>query len=332
MPVLAAVLTAAALLIPVPVASAQTSVTAAPSAEAWYRTLSLPAPPPDPCLLPTGCPPALPLPVPSGYAAGTLHAGVAGGAEESRTYLALDLSGVPVDAELTGGTLTLPVATDPQAGTVSPETAALRACLATGAVQDGVDGAVVGAPATDCATASDAVYRPAADGAPAAFTVDLAPFLEAWSTGTPSLALVPAQGQPQTATWHVAFSRRDRVAEGAAPISATLELTAAQDEATDDGGADVGDVTVDPGLSTDGSDVGFGEGASFAAPPLAAATAPLTAPVSPAVAAPTASVPVAAMLGGPFAYPAVFLLPLLVAGAVGWAGRAFTRDLAPVRG
>lgn len=54
--------------------------------------------------------------------------------------------------------------------------------------------------------------------------------------------------------------------------------------------------------------------------------------MSPEVAARTASIPVAAVLGGPYAYPAVFLLPLLVAAAVGWAGRALTRELVPGRG
>jgi hypothetical protein len=49
------------------------------------------------------------------------------------------------------------------------------------------------------------------------------------------------------------------------------------------------------------------------------------------VAAPTAQVPVAALLGGPFAYPAVFLLPLVMGAAVGWAGRALTRELVPVQ-
>ena len=37
--------------------------------------------------------------------------------------------------------------------------------------------------------------------------------------------------------------------------------------------------------------------------------------------------PVVSVVGGRFAYPAMFLLPLGVAAAIAWAGRAFTRDL-----
>jgi hypothetical protein len=330
LPVAAAAVTAGVLLLPVQVAVAQPApVTAAPAAEAWFRTL--PVQPPaeaEPCTLPSGCPPALPAPLPSPYAAGTLHVGVAGGAEESRTYLALDLSTVGFDSEITGGTLTLPVATDPQAGTAAPETAALRACAVAGSVQDGVDGALTGAPPVDCATSSEAVYAAAEGDAPASYSVDLTPFAESLTAGATGLALVPGE-EPGTA-WHVAFSRRDREAEGALPISATLRVTPAT--ATTDGPTAAPTVEVAAPVGTGTVDLPpLRSGASFAAPPLAPAEQPLTSPVTPEVAAPTAQVPVAAVLGGPYAYPAVFLLPLLVAAAVGWAGRAFTRDLLPVR-
>lgn len=328
LPAVAGALTAGVLLLPVPVASAQPApVTAGTAAEAWYRTLPVQAPAEaDPCTLPVGCLPAAPAPLPSQYAAGTLHVGVAGGAEESRTYLALDLSGVEPGAEVTGGTLTLPVATDPSAGTTAPDQAALRACAVTAPVEDGVDGSLTGAPPVDCATSSDAAFVPAEAGAPAAFTVDLAPFAEVLSAGGSSLALVPAE-EPGEA-WHVAFSRRDRQAEGATPISASLQV--AQEQTVEPAPADTGEATFDDApltLDTPGLDAG----ASFAAPPLAAGEQPLSAPVTPEVAAPTAQVPVAAVLAGPFAYPAVFLLPLLVAGATGWTGRALTRDLAGTR-
>lgn len=326
LPGIAGVLTAGVLLLPVPVASAQAApVPAAPVAEAWYRTLPVQAPPEaDLCDLPVGCVPAVPVPLPSAYAEGTLHVGVAGGVEESRTYLTLDLAGLEIGSQVTGGTLTLPIAADPQAGTTAADLAALRACGVTAAVQDGTDGSLTGAPPVDCATSSDAVYVPGEGGTPAAFTVDLAPFADDLSAGLSSLALVPAEEPGQA--WHVAFSRRDREAEGAMPISASLQV-APDDEPRP---ADSGEATFDDlplTLDTPPLDTG----ASFAAPPLSASEQPLTAPVTPEVAAPTAQVPVAAVLGGPFAYPAVFLLPLLVAGATGWAGRAFTRDLAGAR-
>lgn len=331
-PVLAGAATAALLLVPVPVASAQAAPgTAGTSAESWYRTLPVQPPPEaDPCQLPMGCSPAVPAPLPSQYAPGTLHVGVAGGAEESRTYLALDLSALDVTSEVTGGTLTLPVATDPQAGTTAPETAQLRACLVTGSVQDGVEGAVTGTPPVDCATSSEAVYAAAEGDRPAAFTIDLAPFGQALTTGLGGFALVPAE-QPGTA-WHVAFSRRDREAEGVVPISAQLQISAAEEPESLPSSEPTVEVFAPPSFDTGTGEVpSFDSGTSFAAPPLAAGQQPLTSPVAPEVAAPTAQVPVAAVLGGPFAYPAVFLLPLVVAVAVGWAGRAFTRDLAPVR-
>lgn len=328
-PVVAAAAAAAVLLLPVPTATAQAAPTAVPlSAEAWYRPLPVAAPPQlDPCTLPTGCLPALPVPLPSPYAEGTLHVGVSGGTEESRTFVELDLSGLAGGAAYAGGTLTLPVATDPQAGTLLPETAALRACLVTDAVQDGVSGAIGTGPAPECTVASPAVFAPAADGAPPRFTVDLSPFLEFWTTGVAALAVLPAQDLEPTATWHVAFSRRDRTADGAQPISAVLQAAAAGEPApapSETPTVEVETPTFDAG--TTGTPA-LSDGASFAAPPLSAGQQPLSAPVSPQVAATTASVPVAAVLGGPFAYPAVFLLPLVVAAAVGWAGRAFTRDL-----
>ena len=53
--------------------------------------------------------------------------------------------------------------------------------------------------------------------------------------------------------------------------------------------------------------------------------APQAAPVAPA----PQFQPTAAVTVGGFAYPAVFLLPILIAVACGWLGRALTRDLQP---
>ena len=137
------------------------SLTTGPKAEAWYRTS--PA-----CALPTGCPP-----VPSPYAAGTLHIGVDLGAETDRTVLQLDLTALPAGTKPAGGQLRVPVATGSQDGTRSPETAKIRACPVTAAVKD-TDGSYDPPPKADCDSASvDAVFVPAAGAAPAAFTVDL---------------------------------------------------------------------------------------------------------------------------------------------------------------
>jgi hypothetical protein len=335
LPAVVSVLTAGALLFPLQVATAQSAAApTAPSAEAWYRTTAAPAAPI--CTLPVGCPPA---PVPSQYPPRTLHVGVTGGQEEARTYLGFDL--FEVTGEITGGTLTLPVA--PDAGSRAPETAKMRACLATAPVQDGVDGEVQPAPpAVDCATSADAVYAAGDGQGPAVFTVDLAAFATALGSGAVALALVPAEGVPPNDDWHVALSQRDRQAQGAVPISATFQVAAAAAAAADSLPSPPAETDAGPFDFTSPTD-GFSSAApfetpsfgdtdvSFAAPPLdALIDQPIDAPVAPEVAAPQISgVPVASVLAGPFAYPAVFLLPLLFAVGVGWAGRAFTRDLVP---
>jgi hypothetical protein len=86
------------------------------------------------------------------------------------------------------------------------------------------------------------------------------------------------------------------------------------------------------------ADPGFGSGsASFAAPPLA--PQPVSAPVAPAPVVQPAVVPQAAPVApqqitpqafignGRFAYPGVFLLPIILVAAAGWLARAMTRDL-----
>lgn len=329
-------LAAAGLLLPQPTALAQTTpVTAKTTAESWFRNLPVAVPNEPVCPPVGGCAPPVPEVVPpSPYAADTLHVGFSGAAEDSRTYVELNLSAVPIGSEVTGGTLTLPVATDPQAGTLLPETAEFQACLVATSVPDGVDGGINGAPEADCDTSSPAVFVPAADGRPAVFTIALAPFAEAWAIGTAAVALVPAEEQAEGASWHVAFSRRDRVAEGAEPISAQLTLGAADGDSDLPTAPDVGtDSPVDaPSSEAEGFDtdsLALDSGASFAAPPVATdVKAPITAPVdsSPA-SAPQPVSPVAASLDLPYEYPGVFLLPVVMAAAGAWVCRAFSRDL-----
>lgn len=317
----AAALTAAVLVFPVAVAGAQAGETkATPSAEAWF--LTLPAEVPDTCDLPVGCAPAIPdapVALPSSqYPAGTLHVGVRGGLEEARTYLTLDLADVPADMTLTGGTLVLPVATEPQAGTVAADMAELRACLVTEFVIDGAEGALEGAPETACTTASPASYVPAAEDRRASFTVDLAPFVEHWSARSGSLVLLP--GEAPTGTWHVAFSRRDR--DVAPELRIVAHLDVAPSESPPDpglGGPGAGSFDERFVLPVDSS-------ASFATPPLSALEVDAAPARRPVIAPATA--PVAALIGGRYAYPGMLLLPLLVGFAVAWTGRAFTRDLA----
>jgi hypothetical protein len=274
-----------------------------------------------------GCAPLVSdVAVPNQYPAQTLHVGVTGGTEDSRTYLTLVNSTVPVGIDVTGGTLTLPVATDSAAGTTSPETASLRACLVQGQVKNGVEGGVGGAPAADCSVSSGAVMTAAKGSVGPYFTIDLTPFAKAFTLGQASIALVPGD-QPGTA-WHVAFSRSDRNVTGARKITAVLRTTADEEKAgppLDEVSTDIPPVSgftpaapaVIPGLE------------SVAVPP-AQVTAPLTAPSG--AAAPARLAPVAVRtLSGSVLSPLTLLLPLLVVVGAAWVSRTFTRELLPVR-
>jgi hypothetical protein len=107
-------------------------------------------------------------------------------------------------------------------------------------------------------------------------------------------------------------------------------------------GSAVGDVSTPFEDTTAPAAPATGTGsASFAAPPLAPVatdqvpsssvpqTTPVIAPQSPPVPVAQQFQPQAAVTVGGFAYPGVFLLPILIAGACGWLGRALTRDLQP---
>lgn len=297
------------------------SVTTAPSAEAWYRSAPV-------CALPTGCPAETPSP----YSPDTLHVGVNLGVEEARTLLQLDLTALPPGTKPAGGQLRLPLATAPQDGTRAPETASLRACLVEQPVTD-ADGDFDGAPEADCDTSSvPAQLVAATEQAPAAFTVDLGPLAAAWqdSPAPGALALLPGVQESPGETWHVTFSQRTREGEGVATITAAVSYVGGTVDVEE---ADLPPVSapVDTGFDAPPA---FPPSDSFGAvppaldAPLAAPPAEAPAPAAPAPqAAPTQVVPVANLVDASFRYPAVFLLPLALAIAVGWLGRALTRDL-----
>lgn len=304
------------------------TTTVQPAAEAWYRVT--PA-----CGLPTGC--ADLSATPSPYSPDTLHVGVDAGAEEARTYLQLDLSPLPDGTSPTGGTLLLPVAAGPMDGTRAPETAKLRACVVDGAVED-VDGSFAGPPEADCAAASaPAEFVPATGEHPAAFTVDLAALTQVWQSGRApgALALVPAEETALPDSWHVAFSDRTRTGAGVARISAALAFVSSAVDTSTQAPPSVPAPAFDqapapaffPAQGTTTASV-----PSLSTAPLLPAPVAQSAPVPVTVAAaPRAVVPVASVLPTGFRYPAVFLLPLVLAVGAGWLGRALTRDLAEHR-
>ncbi|MGH2758232.1 MAG: hypothetical protein ACRDKJ_01580, partial [Actinomycetota bacterium] len=268
-------------------------------AEAWYQTACTTA----------SCPPGLPPVNP--YPADTLHVGATGGQEDSRSYLTLDASALPTGARLLGGTLRAPVA--PDAGTRSPETAALRACLVTKTVEP-AEASFATAPAVDCKTTAPGTFRA---GTPrATFTFELAPFAAAWGSGSPSLALLPAEGA-EPPGWHVAFDARDR-AEGS-PITATLRYEVAS--------------IVEPDLPAEddkaegAEDLRSGSGVAVLAAPL-----PEPVPAPPITG--SEPLPVAQPAAPPFGpeevgyrYPAAFLVPLGLLALGGALASSLTRRI-----
>lgn len=308
-------------------AASSGTATVKPSAEAWYR--ATPA-----CALPTGC--ADLTGAPSPYSADTLHIGVNGSMEEARTYLQLDLGPLPAGTKPIGGTLLLPVASGSNDGTRSPATAKLQACAVKASVED-ADGSFAAPPEADCETASAPAEFVAAEGAnPAAFTIDLAALTAVWETGmTPgAVALLPAKETAPTDSWHVALSDRTRTGSGVVPISASIAFVASLVNTSDDAPVSVPPPAFEPAPASAlppafdaGVDTAFAAPQTVAAP-LLPAPAPQSAPAPVAAAPAQQVVPVASIVQGGFRYPAVFLLPLLLAIGAGWLGRALTRDLA----
>jgi hypothetical protein len=321
-------LTGVMVLAPAAAAAAAGSgtVVVKPSAEAWYR--STPA-----CALPIGCVDATGAPSP--YTANTLHVGVFAGQEEARTYLQLDLTALPAGTKPSGGTLLLPVAGGTGSGTRSADAATMQACAVKAPVED-ADGSFATPPEADCEAASaPATFAPAEGEEPASFTVSLAALTAAWEGGSTAgaIALLPAADTAPPATWHVAFSSREREGEGVVPISARLSYVSAAVETNVEPAPFVPPPPFEPAPAFEAPS-SFDSGSSFAAPPLTVDTpiAPQPEPQpAPVAAAPQQQVvPVASVLDTSFRYPGVFLLPLLFGALAAWLGRAMTRDLTAV--
>ena len=291
----------------VPDAPSETqTVTVADAAEAWYADAPI-----DICTTPLGCPPSQAPTSP--YPADTLHVGVAGGQESARTYVLPDLASLPFDATVVGGEMTLPVAAATGDGSVSPNTAKMRACLATKPVLDGTQGTTSTPPAIDCNVSATPTY----DGTHNVFTLDLQPFIDAWSGGQPKFgfAFVPDKTTQPTDAWHVTFNGRKRTGGGHISSSITVRIAPPTQ-------------AVVP--------------ASPVVPAAPAAPVPLPAP---AAAAPPAPAPVVAptqqqpqviqaqpvALSQPFQYPLAFLLPLALLAAAVFFSRLFTRAVTTLR-
>src|SRR5207248_10464845 len=137
------------------------------------------------------------------YPDGTLHVGVAAGRETDRTYLSLDLTALPPEASITGGTLTVPLDVDPTHGSQSAASAHVDACLVTAPIED-AKASFATPPSASCTTHAPAVYTDT--GGPARLVVDLTALAEHWFSSSAGLALVPAQAAVDGhETWHIVF-------------------------------------------------------------------------------------------------------------------------------
>jgi len=278
----------------------------------------------EPCLSVIDC---AALPPASPYPEGTLHVALSGGEETARSYIALSFI-LPLDAELTGGSLELPVDTDPAHGSVAPETADLIACLADRKFKP-VRGSLEKPPPTKCAVRRGAIYNEEKT----AFVVDLDRFVDEWDGGIAALALRPSDSAlAGTESWHVVFPADEKAASDAPIIEATLVYTVPADAT---GGFDFGSEPEPEPVDSDPGSVSSFTPPSFdtaAGPPIAQAE---PVPSSPPVASqPVDAQPVSAVsastagfAGEGFAYPIIWAFPLILLVGYGLIGRALTKEL-----
>ena len=304
--------------------------------ESWYQVSPADLGEEDPtCTLPTGCAPQPSAPV-QPYPEDTLQVGIAAGRDTARTFLKLDLKALPPGAFITGGTLTLPVLADEESGSRQPDTADLSACPVAGAVEKARGGAAEEQPEFSCETAAKATYRTAKQPI---VTVDLKPLAATLTSG--GIAIVPSQAARESgATWQVAFPAREHEVEP--EISAAVGY---------DEPADLGSVPpppaeepppLDAGDDSLPADQGFGtpqdldapDSFTGSAPDLGsqdAGEAPVAAPGAedPVVAGAPAPAPVAVPLAltAGYAYPAVWLAPLVLAAVAGLLARSLAGEI-----
>jgi hypothetical protein len=277
----------------------------ADSAEAWYAIPSGAL-----CLPIVGCLP-IPLPLPSTYPAGSLHVGATLGAESARTYIVPALKNTS-RLVATGGTLVLPVDTNPATGTLDFGSARVKACLVTGKLPAGASAAAVTAgtpPAIDCRVSAPASFSRAGGY----FYVDLSRFLTKWRHGTANrgIALVPnLAGASKAANWQITIL-------GKGSTGATVHSLLAYSAVATDGsqGQPLPSATPSTGLAEPTP-----PGVAFPIP----GTVTEVPPVSPPQVAPAATSAVYLVRSSKYRYPAVFIAPLAILAGVIFFGRLFT--------
>lgn len=212
-----------ALLVALPLTAAAETATKVPNKEeAWFLAKKEPLaelPDGDPtCDLPTGCNAAGNVTrQPSGHPEGTLVVAANAGDPDAQTFINFDTTTLPPGAIVTGGTVTLPIARDPEARNANPEAANMVACLVTGFIADGTDaGSFKDRPTIDdqvCSEVKQVEKKEETD--PLVFTVDLERFGKEWSNGafmSGITIMVNPEIEPPAPdeTWRVVFNSRRR--------------------------------------------------------------------------------------------------------------------------
>jgi hypothetical protein len=265
--------------------------------EAWYHSLDTPEEVPLPGL------PVVPDPV-NPYGEDTLHVGITGGQENSRTYLTLALKQIPPNLELKEATLILPI--DPDDATMSADAARIQVCLSIPPAKN-TEGSFDQAPEVDCSTKVPATYvkkpRPH-------LVADLTKFGDELTFS--ALALVPSdKAVEQGDTWHVAFYGKKNKAKEARSISAVLRY------GTIEVAPDAGDTP-----TTDVPSTSIGGGTDVPSGPVSGGPAEAPSEETPVAAA--EAQPVSSL--GP-SYKIVWSLPLMMLGAFLYFGSALTREV-----
>lgn len=286
--------------------------------EAWYTITPQPAPP--------GLPPVNP------YPPDTLHVGITSGAEDSRTYLSLDLSALSPDATVVGGTLELPV--DPDGGSRNLASADFEVCLVDDPGPE-VTGSLDPPPEVDCSLTSQAVLEDQGDDGVQRFVVDLSVFAGQLSQG--GLALLPNEAaRSATASWHVAFFGRENDSVDAEPISARLDLVDVGSSPSPGGGASVAGPRAQPPSRPTLSLPDFGvPGQLPTVPGPIGDTSGAPAPTEPGPGAGGSTLlspllPVGSGGGEGFRYGVIFVLPIAILVLGGYFGSVLTRSADPV--
>ena len=216
----AAVVTAVMLLlVALPLTAAAATATVGNGDEAWFLAKKEflkenPSGEDPTCALPTDCNVAGQAVRPSPHPEGVLVVASNAGDPDAQMYFNFDTSALPFGAVVTGGTVTLPVAKDPEARNANAANAKMVACLVTGFIPGGADaGSYADRPRWD-----ENVCVPVKQTKPdpdLTYSVDLERFGKAWASGTfmngITLMQDPAIEEPAPQeTWRVVFNTARR--------------------------------------------------------------------------------------------------------------------------